>query len=69
MDLIRWKIRIALAALLEAKEEGQDLVEYALIIAVLALASIAGMEAVGNAINVIFVRLSEIVYIALQTFR
>ena len=33
------------------REDGQDLVEYALLIAFIALACIVGMQTLGNAIN------------------
>jgi pilus assembly protein Flp/PilA len=35
-------------------EEGQDLIEYALVVALIALAATAGMNAVANAINTAF---------------
>ena len=44
-------------------EEGQDLVEYAMIVALIALAATAGMQAVANGINSAF----ESVSIALST--
>ena len=65
MDLVIWKIRFALHVLLEG-EEGQDLVEYAIIVALMALGSVAGMSSVSNAINAIFTRLGEIVYVAIR---
>lgn len=36
------------------KEEGQDLVEYALIVALIALAATAGMESLADAINTFY---------------
>lgn len=36
------------------REEGQDLVEYALVVAVIALATIAGMSKIATAINTLF---------------
>jgi pilus assembly protein Flp/PilA len=40
------------------KEEGQDLVEYALVVALIAFAATAGMHTFANAINAEFVTLS-----------
>ena len=53
MGLGTWKIYFALRALIE-REEGQDLVEYALIVALIALAATAGMEVLATAINSAF---------------
>ena len=39
------------AAALHREEAGQDLIEYALIAALIALAAIVGMQTVANAIN------------------
>ena len=64
MDLIIWKIRFLLSILIE--DDGQDLVEYAMTVAVLALGAVAGMDSVGNAVNIIFSRLSEILYVAMK---
>ena len=59
MGLITWKIVFALRALIE-REEGQDLVEYALIVALIALAATAGMKTLANAINLAFSNLGTI---------
>ena len=40
-------------------EEGQDLVEYALLIAFVSLAAIAGMQALGGGINEKFSQISQ----------
>jgi len=48
-----WKLFSIVRALVQ--EDGQDLVEYALLIALLAFACIAGMGALANAINSVFV--------------
>jgi pilus assembly protein Flp/PilA len=40
------------------KEEGQDLVEYALVVALIAFAATAGMQSFASAINAEFVTLS-----------
>lgn len=50
MGLLAWNIYFTLRLLLE-REEGQDLVEYALIVALIALAATAGMQSLANAIN------------------
>jgi pilus assembly protein Flp/PilA len=39
------------------EEEGQDLIEYALLVALVALAATAGMSALANAINTTFGKL------------
>jgi pilus assembly protein Flp/PilA len=59
MGLVTWKIYFALRALIE-REEGQDLVEYALIVALIALAATAGMDALAGAINNAFQNLGSI---------
>lgn len=64
MDLVIWKIRFALRTLVE-REEGQDLVEYAMIVALMALGAVAGANSVGTAIDRIFGQLAAILYIAL----
>lgn len=53
MGLVTWKIYFALRALIE-REEGQDLVEYALIVALIALAGTVGMDTLAAAINSAF---------------
>jgi pilus assembly protein Flp/PilA len=40
------------------REEGQDLVEYALLITLVALAAVAGVNKVASAINTIFSNIS-----------
>lgn len=59
MGLATWKIYFALRALIE-REEGQDLVEYALIVALIALAATAGMDSLATAINSAFGHLGSI---------
>lgn len=63
MGLITWKIRFLLSTVVE--EQGQDLVEYALTITILALGVVAGTDTVSSAINTIFRQLGEILYTAL----
>jgi pilus assembly protein Flp/PilA len=60
MSLILGKIYFALRTLIE-REEGQDLVEYALIVALIALAATVGMDSLANAINTAFSNLGTIV--------
>jgi pilus assembly protein Flp/PilA len=43
---------------LMSREEGQDLVEYALLITLVALAAVAGVEKVASAINNVFSNIS-----------
>ena len=43
---------------LMAHEEGQDLVEYALLITMVALAAVSGMRHVASAINTVFTNIS-----------
>ena len=40
------------------EEEGQDLIEYALLAAFIALACIAAMQLVGNGINTLFTKVN-----------
>lgn len=42
---------------LMAREEGQDLVEYALVVALIAFAATAGMKSLATAINVAFTQI------------
>lgn len=64
MDLVFQKIRLALSTLF-ADDEGQDLVEYALIVALMTLGAVAGIGKVGSAVAGIFDRLATILYAAL----
>jgi len=41
------------------REEGQDLVEYALLVALIALASITGVQAVASAVTTVFSNISS----------
>lgn len=43
---------------LASREEGQDLVEYALLVSLVALAAIAGVNKVSAAINTVFTNIS-----------
>lgn len=42
-----------------SREEAQDLVEYALLISLVALAAIAGINKVASAINTVFTKISN----------
>lgn len=44
---------------LMASEEGQDLVEYALLVCLVALAAIAGVDKVANSVTNVFTRVSS----------
>jgi len=48
------KLSVKLQPLLE-NEEGQDLIEYALVVALIAFAATAGMSTLANSINAAFV--------------
>ena len=43
---------------LASREEGQDLVEYALVVALIAFGATAGMKALGTGINTLFSNIS-----------
>jgi pilus assembly protein Flp/PilA len=51
-----WKLHIKLQSLMH--EEGQDLVEYALIVALLALAATAGLNGLATAVNTAFTNIA-----------
>jgi pilus assembly protein Flp/PilA len=42
-----------------SQEEGQDLVEYALVVALISLAAVAAMKPLGSAINGIFTNITS----------
>lgn len=48
-----WMLSIKMQNLLK-DEEGQDLIEYALVVALIAFAAVTGMNSVANGINVAF---------------
>jgi len=50
MSTFIWKLRIRLQRIRE-EESGQDLIEYALVVALIALAATAGMGTLAGAIN------------------
>jgi pilus assembly protein Flp/PilA len=51
------KLRIAIKGLM--KEEGQDLVEYALVVALIAFAATAGMKTLATQINTTFTNITN----------
>jgi Flp pilus assembly pilin Flp len=65
MDLVTGKIRLALRAWL-TDEEGQDLVEYAMIAALLSLGAVAGIGQVGSAVAGVFDKLAAILLASFQ---
>jgi len=54
------KSLISVLAGLHKEESGQDLIEYALVVALIALAATAGMSTLANGINNAFNKLSTI---------
>lgn len=57
MDRILFKLRTNWQELL-SQEEGQDLIEYALVVALIAFAATAGMTALANGINLAFTNIA-----------
>ncbi|MGH9607351.1 MAG: Flp family type IVb pilin [Terracidiphilus sp.] len=53
MKLAAWKLYFTLRKLIE-REEGQDLVEYALVVGLIAVAATAGMNSLAGAVNTAF---------------
>jgi pilus assembly protein Flp/PilA len=53
MLTLYWKIRFKLQALM-IREEGQDLVEYALVISLVAIAAVASLTALAHKITAVF---------------
>jgi pilus assembly protein Flp/PilA len=56
MKNIASKLYVAIKGLM--KEEGQDLVEYALVVALIAFAATAGMKTLATNLNTVFTNLS-----------
>jgi len=50
---------VAISQSLMASEEGQDLVEYALLVCLIALAAIAGVKGVATSVESVFTRVSS----------
>lgn len=59
MGLAAWRICFVLRSFID-REQGQDLVEYALIVALVTLAATAGMDFLASAINMAFSKLGSI---------
>jgi pilus assembly protein Flp/PilA len=57
MNSLFMKIYVTFQDLM-TREEGQDLVEYALLITLVALAAVAGVNSVASAINTVFSNIS-----------
>jgi pilus assembly protein Flp/PilA len=57
MNTVYLRALIAMKALME-REEGQDLVEYALVVALIAFGATAGMTALAGGINTAFSKVS-----------
>jgi Flp pilus assembly pilin Flp len=53
-----WKIRFQLQSLMRL-EEGQDLVEYALIIALVAISLVLSLHSLTNAVSSVFAKISS----------
>src|SRR5215469_16776578 len=53
-----WMLSIKIQNIL-SREEGQDLIEYALVVALIAFAATAGMSTVANNINIAFSNIAE----------
>ncbi len=54
MQIKLWTLYSGMQRLIK-REEGQDLIEYALVVALIAFAAVATMQTVANDINAIFV--------------
>ena len=60
MGPLGWRIHLALRTLFFEAEEGQDLVEFALILALIALGATVGMHHLGRRIYWVFRHLARI---------
>lgn len=60
MGPVAWRVYFVLRSLFEG-EEGQDLVEYAIILVVFALGATAGPNSVAEQVNGIFTRLASLI--------
>jgi pilus assembly protein Flp/PilA len=58
MQLKRWMLYSGMQRLIK-REEGQDLIEYALVVALIAFAAVTSMKTVANDINAIFVAIGD----------
>jgi pilus assembly protein Flp/PilA len=57
MNDLMIKMYVAVKSIME-REEGQDLVEYALVVALIAFGAVAGMQALSKGINTAFQNIS-----------
>ena len=57
MNIALTKLRVTLASVLR-EEDGQELIEYALVCALIAFAAVAGMHRLANGINTAFTNVS-----------
>ncbi|HEV2380096.1 MAG TPA: hypothetical protein VG206_09920 [Terriglobia bacterium] len=60
MGYVSWKIYVALLAVFQ-RNEGQDLVEYAMIVALFALGAIAGLNSVGQQVDQILKEMGALI--------
>ena len=58
MQLKMWMLYSGMQRLIK-REEGQDLIEYALVVALIAFAAVTSMKTVANDINAIFVAIGN----------
>jgi pilus assembly protein Flp/PilA len=58
LKMMLQNLNLKIRSLMEC-EEGQDLVEYALLITMVALAAVSGMKHVASAINTVFTNISS----------
>jgi pilus assembly protein Flp/PilA len=58
MQLKMWMLYSGMQRLIK-REEGQDLIEYALVVALIAFAAVTSMKTVANDINAIFVAIGD----------
>jgi pilus assembly protein Flp/PilA len=59
MNALPLALRVKLQNLMK-QEEGQDLIEYALVAALIAVAAIAGMQSVASAVTSLFSQVSSL---------
>jgi Flp pilus assembly pilin Flp len=60
MDPVAWRVYFALRSVFD-REEGQDLVEYAMLVALFALGAIAGMNSVGEQVDGILQQMAALI--------
>jgi len=57
MQIILWKLSSKMQSLM-SREDGQDLIEYALVVALVALGATAGMSSLATGINTAFTNIA-----------